>query len=83
MIRFFSVHRDAPNGTHLHICWTSYGKALAAACQEVKRRLEAGAMARAPMFYDFGPGNSDLRRLDALPCWSVASPVPCGDATQV
>ncbi|WP_126223291.1 hypothetical protein [Burkholderia ambifaria] len=73
MIRFLSVHHDALNGTHLHICWTSYGKALAAACQEVKQRVDAGATARAPLFYDFGPGDSDLRRLDALPCWTQAA----------
>lgn len=71
MMRFFSVHNDALRGTHLHICWTSYTRTIATACEEVQKRIAAGAIARAPRFYDFGPGDSDLRRLDKLiPGWT-------------
>jgi hypothetical protein len=75
MIRFFAIHNDAPRGTHTHLCWTSYRRTLAAACEEMQTRVNAGAVARAPLFYDFGPGDSDLRRLDNLPCWPQATSV--------
>jgi hypothetical protein len=40
------------------------------ACNEMQNRITAGVVARVPLFYDFGPGDSDLRRLDAIPCWN-------------
>jgi hypothetical protein len=69
MIRFVSLQNDPLRGTHMSICWTSYCRTLAAACDEMQTRVKVGAVARAPLFYDFGPGDSDLRRLDQLPCW--------------
>jgi hypothetical protein len=68
MMRFFSVHNDALRGTHLHQCWTSYRRTMAEACAEMRERIKAGAVAREPLFYDFGTGDSDLRRLDRVPC---------------
>ncbi|WP_434716197.1 hypothetical protein [Paraburkholderia sp. A3RO-2L] len=70
MIRFFSVHRTATEGTHTHLCWTSYRRTMVEACNEMQNRITAGVVARVPLFYDFGPGDSDLRRLDAIPCWN-------------
>jgi hypothetical protein len=73
MIRFFSIHRTATEGTHTHLCWTSYRRTLAQACEEMQARMTAGVVAKAPLFYDFGTGDSDLRRLDNLPCWPQAA----------
>ncbi|MBK3780425.1 hypothetical protein G3A43_09320 [Paraburkholderia aspalathi] len=70
MIRFFSVHNTATEGTHLHLCWTSYRRTMAGACAEMQGRINADAVARVPLFYDFGTGDSDLRRLDRVPCWT-------------
>ncbi|WP_087864412.1 hypothetical protein [Comamonas thiooxydans] len=69
MIRFISIHNDACRGTHTHICWTSHQRTLKKACEEILARVAKGAVARAPVFYDFGPGDSNRRRLDALPDW--------------
>ena len=68
-VRFFSVNNNPTEGTHLHLCWTSHKRTLADACTEMKSRLNPHS--RAPMFYDFGPGDSDMRRLEALPCWAT------------
>ncbi|WP_186214452.1 hypothetical protein [Burkholderia gladioli] len=78
MIRFFSVHNTATEGKHLSMCWTSYRRTLEQACEEMQARLKAGAVAKAPMFYDFGTGDPDLRQLDTLPCWTgdLSVPVP-------
>jgi hypothetical protein len=70
MIRFFSHHHNALEGGHLHLCWTSYRRTMVQACEEMKARMTAGAVARIPLFYDFGPGDSDLRRLDESPAWT-------------
>lgn len=69
-VRFFSVHNDPINGTHLHNCWTAHKRTLAEAIQEMKDRIAIGAVSRAPLFFDFGPGD-DLRRLDASPSWTA------------
>ena len=79
MIRFFSIHRTPTEGTHTHLCWTSYRRTMAQACEEMQGRINAGAVAREPLFYDFGPGDSDLRRLDKVPGWT-GQPLSSGAA---
>jgi hypothetical protein len=75
MIRFFSHHRDPLRGAHLSTCWTVYSKPLAAACAEMRKRVTAGAVAKEPTFFDYGPGDEELRRLDAQPCWAQTAAV--------
>ncbi|MEX3984084.1 hypothetical protein AB4Y45_34585 [Paraburkholderia sp. EG287A] len=76
MIRFFSVHNTPTEGTHLSLCWTSYKRTMSQAFEEIQKRMEAGGVARAPMFYDFGIGDSDLRRLDKIPGWAEIANIP-------
>lgn len=75
MIRFFAVHRTATEGVHLHMCHTSHRRNLADAIAEMHRQraplVERGA--RPAEFYDFGPGDGDLRRLDQLSEIKVAA----------
>ena len=68
-VRFFAVHKDDMRGTHLHLCWTAYTRTLADAITEMKDRVISDAVSRAPLFFDRGPGNSDLIRLDTIPQW--------------
>ena len=76
MIRFFSVHNTPTQGTHLQNCWTSYLRTMSQALEELHKRMTAGVVARVPLFYDFGPGDSDLRRLDTIPGWTDLANVP-------
>ena len=71
MIRFFSLHNDAVNGTHTALTFTSTKRTLAEAFAEVEARHKVNARygAKLPMFYDFGPGE-DLRRVDKIHTWN-------------
>ena len=64
MTRFFAVLNNPLEGTHLHLVWTSHKRTLREAIDEMNVRIQAGAVSSKPLFFDFGPGDSDLRRLD-------------------
>ena len=67
MKRFFAIHRDAQRGTHLHLVLTSHRRTMNEALDELRKHRSATAPNQRPvLFYDFGPGDSDLRRLDKL-----------------
>lgn len=62
--RFFAIARDPMRGSYVHLVWTSYKRTLAAAIEEAAARYNAGACSMKPLFFDYGPGDSDLRRID-------------------
>lgn len=64
VVRFFAYSSNPVEGSHLHLVWTSYRRTLSAAFEEMKKREPYASMK--PLFCDFGPGDSDLRRLDKL-----------------
>jgi len=66
MVRFFSVHRTATEGTHLHIVRTSYARTMDKALEELRQYRTATAPNQSPvLFFDFGPA-ADLVRLDKI-----------------
>lgn len=67
MVRFFALHRDPMNGTHLHNVLTSHARTINGAFDELRKHRQATAPNQRPvLFFDFGPGDSDLRRIDKI-----------------
>ena len=66
MIRFFAMHRDPLRGSHLHLVLTVHERVpLARALDRLREHRTATAPNQHPvLWFDFGPGDSDLRRLD-------------------
>ena len=69
MIRFWSIRRDPVNGSHPHLLYTSFSRSFAKACEEMRARVASSS--GAPLFWDFGPGDSDWHKLDG-PAWGQA-----------
>ena len=67
MIRFFAVHHDPMNGTHLHNVLSSNARTMNDALADLRAYRQPTAPHQRPvLFYDFGTGDSDLRRLDKV-----------------
>jgi len=66
-VRFFAVHRDDLRGTHLHLVLTSHRRTFNDALSELRKHRAATAPNQRPvLFFDFGTGDNDLRRVDML-----------------
>jgi hypothetical protein len=66
VIRFFAMAHDPIRGSHLHLVWTAYHDKPADCLREMRQRIEAGVVSMRPLFFDRGPGDTDLHRIDKV-----------------